>query len=158
MTFIFKSSKKDASLSEVFALFNWSSLGYISAICSANPGLSMVNISSRYQIYDHPLLTYLKKLTTYSNVEIELDRTFISHLFIPWGKIFSVGTVNFALFTLTLTFDLLWKTLILAITFQPNEVRLPYYKCIYCFENILLLVPKILTPWPWLLTFLWEKT
>ena len=41
-------SKKDVSLSEVFALFNCSSLGYISGICSANSGLSMVNISPRY--------------------------------------------------------------------------------------------------------------
>ena len=48
ITLIFK-SKKDVSLSEVFALFNCSSLGYISGICSANVGLSMVNISSRYR-------------------------------------------------------------------------------------------------------------
>ena len=41
-------SKKDVSLSEVYALFNRSSLGYISGICSVNVVLSMVNISSRY--------------------------------------------------------------------------------------------------------------
>ena len=48
MTFIFK-SRKEVSLSEVFALFNWSSVGYISGICFSNSGLSMVNISSRYR-------------------------------------------------------------------------------------------------------------
>ena len=48
ITYIFK-SKKYVSLSEIFALFNWSSLGYISGICSANSVLSMVNISSRYR-------------------------------------------------------------------------------------------------------------
>ena len=47
ITLIFK-SKNDDPLSEVFALFNCSSLGYISGICSANVGLSMVNVSSRY--------------------------------------------------------------------------------------------------------------
>ena len=48
ITFIFK-SKKEVSLSEVFALFNWSSAGYMSGICFSNSGLSMVKISSRYR-------------------------------------------------------------------------------------------------------------
>ena len=48
ITFIFK-SKKEVSLSEVFALFNCSSAGYISGIYFSNSGLSMVNISSRYR-------------------------------------------------------------------------------------------------------------
>ena len=48
ITFIFK-SKKEVSLSEVFALFNWNSAGYISGICFSNSGLSMVKISSRYR-------------------------------------------------------------------------------------------------------------
>ena len=46
ITFIFK-SKKEVSLSEVFALFDCSSAGYISGIYFSKPGLSMVNISSR---------------------------------------------------------------------------------------------------------------
>ena len=45
ITLIFK-SKKEVSLSEVFALFNWSSAGYISGICFSNSGLSRVKISS----------------------------------------------------------------------------------------------------------------
>ena len=48
ITLIFK-SKKQVSLSEVFALFNWSSAGYISGIYFSNSGLSMVNMSSRYR-------------------------------------------------------------------------------------------------------------
>ena len=47
ITFIFK-SKKEVSLSEVFALFK-SSAGYISEICFSNSGLSIVKISSRYR-------------------------------------------------------------------------------------------------------------
>ena len=48
ITFIFK-SKKEVSLSEVFALLNWSSSGYISGVYFSNSGLSMVNILSRYR-------------------------------------------------------------------------------------------------------------
>ena len=53
--FLFSSSifrsRKDVSLSEVFALFNDSSVGYLSGICFSNSGLSMVNISSDIERY-----------------------------------------------------------------------------------------------------------
>ena len=46
--FTFK-SRKEVSLSKVFALINWSSVGYMLGIYFSNSGLSMMNISSRYR-------------------------------------------------------------------------------------------------------------
>ena len=66
ITLILK-SKKEVSLSEVFALFNLSSAGYMSGIYFSNSGLSMVNISSRYREVFKEFLHYtfaLKKMAS----------------------------------------------------------------------------------------------
>ena len=48
VAFIFK-SKKEFSLSERFAVFNWSYAGYLSGIWFSKSRLSFVNLSSRYR-------------------------------------------------------------------------------------------------------------
>ena len=83
ITFIFK-TKKDVSLSEVFALFNWGSLGYISGICSTNSGLSMMNISSRYREVS------LNVSTTVIPALQVLSRAFISGVSIQAGHNYAI--------------------------------------------------------------------
>ena len=83
------------------------------------------------------------------------DKAFILHMWIPYDKAFSVGTKNFDLVTLTLTFDLLFKKLNLSYNFWTKRGKAFILHMWVPYDMTFLFVPKILTlwPWPWLLTY-----
>ena len=69
----------------------------------------------------------------------------------------SLGTNNFDLVTLILTFDLLLKKLNLRHNFLTKRDGVFILHVCISYGNAFLLVPKNLTlwPWPWLLTYFW---
>ena len=64
------------------------------------------------------------------NFLIRRDKAFILHVYSLWQDLLH-GTIVFDLVTLTLKFDLLLKTLTLAITFLLEEMGLSYCTCAF---------------------------
>ena len=105
------------------------------------------------------LLTYFwKNLTLAITFEPQEIRLHIIGMCSLWQDL-SVGTKNFDLVTLTLTFDVLLKKLNLGYDFWTKRNKAFILQvCIPCGKTFLF-IPKILTlwPWPWLLTYFWKK-
>ena len=73
----------------------------------------------------------LQELNLGYNFWTKRDKAFILQACILCEKTFVSVPIFFYLVTLTLNFDLLLKKITLAITFEPNEIRLSYYRCVF---------------------------
>ena len=119
------------------------------------------DLSVNTKFFDFVTLTLtfdllLKKLNLGHNFWTKRDRAFIFHKCIPCGKTF-LSIPNFLTswpWPWLLTY--FWKNLTLAITFEPKEIGLSYFTCVFLVARPFCQY-KIFWPWPWLLTYFWKN-
>ena len=78
------------------------------------------------------LLTYFwKKLNLGYNIWTKRDKAFILHMLVPCNKTFLSVPKKLTLWPWPWLLTYFWKNLTLAITFEPREIRLSYYTCLF---------------------------
>ena len=73
----------------------------------------------------------LKKLNLGYNFWTKRDKAFILQVCIPCGKTFLSVPKNLTLWPWPWLLTYFWKNLTLAITFEPREIRLSYYRYVF---------------------------
>ena len=72
-----------------------------------------------------------EKLNLGYNVWTKRDKAFILHMLVPFDKTFLSVPKNLTLGPWPWLLTYFWKNLTLAITFEPREIRLSYYRYVF---------------------------
>ena len=119
------------------------------------------NLSVGTKIFDLVTLTFdllLRKLNLRHNFKwIQRDKIFISCMDILCGKTFLTVPKFLIPWPWPPTLTYFWKNLTLALTFEPKEIGLSYYACVFLWAN-LSVCTKMFIPWPPTLTYIWINT
>ena len=73
----------------------------------------------------------LKNFNLGHNFQTRRDRAFILQMCIPCDKTFHMVPLFFTLWPWPWSLTYFWKTLTLAITFKPEEIKLSYCTCVF---------------------------
>ena len=76
-------------------------------------------------------LSVQSKLNLGYNFSTNRDKAFILHMLVPCDKTFLSVPKNLTLWPWPWLLTYFWKNLTLAITFEPREIRLSYYRYVF---------------------------
>ena len=99
------------------------------------------------------------KLNLGYNFLTNWDKAFILHMWIPCEKTFLSVPKILTLWPWPWLLTFFWKNLTLTINFEPKEIELSYFTCVFlvprpsCWNQIFFTS----WPWPWRLTYFWKN-